>query len=165
MLLNLVAPDNPILRKQTTDIVPADIPRYTDFVQMMFKLIESTNTNGIGLSAPQVGLDKSLFVISIDGVRKVFINPKIIKVSDTTTTEVESCLSLPKLKLKIKRPEKISVTWLNENNELQTADLEGLWARCFLHENDHLCGIMIDNRVSKLVLDMAKKKLTKKSKK
>ena len=83
MLLNLVRPNDPILRKPTIDINPEDIIRYSDFIKTMFSLVEAANS--IGLSAPQVGLDKSLFVISIDGERKIFINPKIISVSENKT--------------------------------------------------------------------------------
>jgi peptide deformylase len=163
MLLNLVRPNDPILRKPTIDINPEDIIRYSDFIKTMFSLVEAANS--IGLSAPQVGLDKSLFVISIDGERKIFINPKIISVSENKTVQKEGCLSLPGLTLKISRPDTITVTWLDENNVTQVADLEALWSRCWLHEYDHLQGIMIDDRVSKLALDIARRKMNKRFKK
>jgi peptide deformylase len=163
LMLSLVGTNDPILRRPTEEIKPEDIIRYSDFIQTMFSLVQAKNS--IGLSAPQVGLNKSLFVISIDGEHKVFINPKIISVSEKKTTESEGCLSLPGLTLKVTRPECTTVTWLNENNVEQVADLEALWARCWLHEYDHLQGIMIDDRVSKLTLDIARRKLSKKAKK
>jgi peptide deformylase len=159
MLLSLVGANDPILRRPTEDIILEDINRYNDFIQTMFSLVEAANS--IGLSAPQVGLNKSLFVISINGEHKVFINPKIISVSEKTITEKEGCLSIPGLTLKVSRPESITVTWVTENNVTQVADLEALWSRCWLHEYDHLQGIMIDDRVSKLSLDIARRKLSK----
>ncbi len=163
MLIHLVDKDNIILKTKTTDIEPENIIKYKDFINEMFNFIESKN--GIGLSAPQVGVDKSLFVISIDNVRKVFINPKIISVSGKKSIETEGCLSLPGLNCKIERPETITITWLDENNTTQIADLEALWARCWLHEYDHLQGILITDRISKLKLNILNRKLNKQSKK
>ena len=162
MLLNLVDYTDPILRKPTRPIMSDEINNFIDIVSNMFNLLDTIG--GIGLSAPQIGIDRSLFIINIDGERKTFINPQIIHVSDTISSEIEGCLSLQGLSLKISRPTNITVTWLNEDNISQLADLEALWARCWLHEYDHLQGIMIDDRVSNLVLDIARRKLAKRNK-
>jgi peptide deformylase len=82
-------------------------------------------------------------------------------VSEKMSIEKEGCLSLPDLELKIKRPERVTATWVNEDNVPQIAELEALWARCWLHEYDHLQGIMMDDRVSKLALDIAHRKMLK----
>lgn len=162
MFLNLVSPNDPILRKPTRPVLPEEINHFSDIISTMFSILDATN--GIGLSAPQIGLDRSIFVISIDGQRKTFINPAILAVSENTITEQEGCLSIPGLTLKVTRPEKVTASWLNEDNVAQIADLEALWARCWLHEYDHLQGIMIDDRVSKLALDIARRKLAKRNK-
>lgn len=162
MLLNLVNSTDPILRKPTRLILPDEINNFLDIISTMYSILDATG--GIGLSGPQVGLDRSVFVIKIDGERKTFINPQIINVSENTVTEKEGCISLPGITLKISRPEKVTASWLNEDNVAQVADLEALWARCWLHEYDHLQGIMIDDRVSKLSLDIARRKLFKRIK-
>ena len=162
MLQNLARFDDPILRTPTEVVNLEDFENIRSIIPTMFNIIDLTK--GIGLAAPQVKLNKSMFVINIENTRKIFINPHIISVSKYSKTEWEGCLSLMGLELKIARPEAINATWTNEEGHTQVADLEGLWARCWLHEYDHLQGILIDDRVSKLALDIAKRKLAKKIK-
>lgn len=162
MLLSLARTHDPILRTPCKAIPPDEISSLSDVIITMFNILDIAG--GIGLSAPQVCIDKNLFVISIQGDRRVFINPQILSVSEKLTTEKEGCLSLPGLELKITRPERVTATWLNEDNVAQVAELDALWARCWLHEYDHLQGIMIDDRVSKLALDIATRKMNKRKK-
>jgi len=162
MLLSLAKTNDPILRTPTVSIEQEEMDEIRSIIPTMFNIIDLAG--GIGLAAPQVGISKSLFVISIQGDRRVFINPHVLSTSETMITEPEGCLSIPGLELKITRPEKVTASWINEDGVTQVADLEGLWARCWLHEYDHLQGIMIDDRVSKLSLDMARRKLAKRKK-
>lgn len=162
MLLSLARTTDPVLRKPCKHIPAEEISNLSDTIVTMFNILDVAG--GIGLSAPQVGIDKNLFVISIQGERRVFINPQILSVSEKQSTEPEGCLSLPGLELKITRPERVTATWQNEDNVSQVAELDALWARCWLHEYDHLQGIMIDDRVSKLALDIARRKLLKRKK-
>jgi len=162
MFLNLVNPNDPILRKPTRHVQVEELRYFTDIIGTMFNILDATG--GIGLSAPQIGLDRSIFIISIDGERKTFINPQIMSVSETLVSEKEGCLSLPGLTLKVSRPNAVTASWVTEDNIAQVADLEGLWARCWLHEYDHLQGILIDDRVSKLTLDIARRKIAKRKK-
>lgn len=160
-MMQLVDKSNPILRLPTIDYNQDEIAGLSDTIEEMFNIL---NNGGIGLAAPQVGINKSLFVISIDNIKKVFINPAILSTNGTMSTEEEGCLSLPGLRLKISRPTEITVAWLDEHGIQKVSDLSGLWARCWLHEYDHLQGILIEDRVSKLALDFAKKKILKKQK-
>ena len=89
------------------------------------------------------------------------INPVIQKISEETSLEYEGCLSYPNLILKISRPRKLVASFLDADAKECTIELEGYDARCFLHEYDHLQGIDFTDRVSKLKLDMAKKKKAK----
>ena len=162
MLLSLAKTNDPILRKPCKVILADEVSNLSDIIVTMFNILDIAG--GIGLSAPQVGIDKNLFVISIEGERRVFINPQILSVSEKTSTEKEGCLSLPGLELKITRPERVTATWQNEDNVAQVAELDALWARCWLHEYDHLQGFMIDDRVSKLALDIARRKQHKRKK-
>jgi peptide deformylase len=125
--------------------------------------------NGIGLAANQVGLDARIFIMGsdkIDGFCKpqVFINPKITKYSLEVSADREGCLSFPTLFLTVKRPKMVEATYYDIKGELQEVSVTGYMAKCFQHEYDHLDGICYTNRVSRLSLDMALKKLTKKQK-
>lgn len=159
MAVRLVEGNDPVLHQETKDYNPSELTEIGTLIEDMFNLLESTG--GIGLAAPQVGVDRSVFVISIDGIKKVFINPAILSTNGIMSEQEEGCLSLPGLKLKITRPTDITVTWLDVNGTQQIADMQGLWARCWLHEYDHLRGITIEDRVSRLALDIAKRKQLK----
>jgi peptide deformylase len=104
---------------------------------------------GIGLAAPQVGINKQLFVADIgDGPVAVF-NPKIIRTSGQGVME-EGCLCLPDIVINVSRPQTIEVQYLDINNQRVRMSLKNLMARVFLHESDHLLG--------KLIIDYATEK-------
>lgn len=159
--LRLVDGDDPMLRVESVDYLESELTDARSTASDMFRVLDMTG--GIGLAAPQIGISKSLFVISIDGVRRVFINPAVIGIGQSVSTEPEGCLSLPGLQLMITRPTDVTVSWMDEQGTRQIADLTGLWARCWLHEYDHIKGILIDDRVSRLQLDIAKRKMAKKA--
>ena len=122
--------------------------------------------NGIGLAANQVALDAQIFVmrpIEHAEITKPFavINPKILEVSDDTQLGKEGCLSDIGLLLNIRRPKKLVAQFLDIDEKECILEFSGIDARCFLHEFDHLQGIEFTERVSKLKLDMAKKKQKK----
>jgi|TARA_R110000851_G_scaffold148921_1_gene289323 peptide deformylase len=122
--------------------------------------------NGIGLSANQVGMDAQIFVmrpVEHSEVTKPFavINPEIIEVGSEMVSSKEGCLSHIGLVLSIKRPTKIVVKFLDIAAKECILELSGIDARCFLHEYDHLKGLQFTDRVSKLKLDIAKKKQKK----
>lgn len=122
--------------------------------------------NGIGLSANQVGIDAQIFVmrpIEHEEIKKPFaiINPQILEISEEKQNGPEGCLSYPDLFLHVKRPVKILTQFLDLDGKECIIEFSGIDARCFLHEFDHLNGITFTDRVSKLKLDMAKKKLKK----
>lgn len=109
-------------------------------------------TKGIGLAAPQAGVNLRIFVISLDGSResaKVYINPEI-EPSGSLEPSEEGCLSLPGISGKIKRFEKCRVTAQDLNGETFTEEGEGLFARALQHEHDHLEGTMIKDRMGRV---------------
>tara|TARA_E500000178_G_scaffold89293_1_gene88183 strand:+ start:2101 stop:2598 length:498 start_codon:yes stop_codon:yes gene_type:complete len=124
---------------------------------------------GIGLSANQVGLNARIFVMKPhlleDNSPLTVINPTIDKVSVNQETMPEGCLSHPDLYLKVPRPKGIVVKFLDIYQKECIMELYDIDARCFLHEYDHLSGIEFTNRVSRLKLDMARKKQIKLRKK
>ena len=118
--------------------------------------------NGIGLSANQVGLDAQVFVMGDkENNCTMCINPEIVQHTEETSMEVEGCLSFPGMYVKVKRPTEILAKWFDENLKEQSVKIDGYTAKCFLHEWDHLQGINMKDRVSKLKWDMATKKMKK----
>ncbi|MBR1638427.1 MAG: peptide deformylase [Treponema sp.] len=106
--------------------------------------------DGVGLAAPQIGKNIRMFVlIADDDVRRVFINPQIIKTSQETGEYDEGCLSIPQVYETIVRPVAVTVQALNENGKPFTLDADGLLARIIQHEYDHLDGILYIDRGDK----------------
>jgi peptide deformylase len=118
-----------------------------------------TEMGGVALSAPQVGLDMSMFVMGIDQARVEVFNPTIISYSKEETLMNEGSLTYPGISVIVKRPVSITVKYYNKNNEIQHHEFQGLTARIFQHAFDHLQGTTIKERVSKLKWDMATKRL------
>ena len=139
----------------------------TNAVETAQKMVDIMGNNrGIGLSANQVGLDAQIFVMQPTRHKEIkdpfaVINPVVQKISEETSLEYEGCLSYPNLILKISRPSKLVASFLDADAKECIIELDGYDARCFLHEYDHLQGIDFTDRVSKLKLDMAKKKKEK----
>ena len=119
------------------------------------------------MSANQVGLNAAVFTMGTgkDGKQWYIINPDVITVSEECDTMEEGCLSAPGLMLKVTRPTKISVSYQNTDGDPVLEEFDGIWARVFLHEYDHMLGQNFLQRVSKLKLDRALKKYKKLHKK
>jgi len=138
-----------------------------DAVEISGKMCEIMMAeNGIGLSSNQVGIDAQIFVmrpIEHAEIKKPFavINPIILEVSEQKHNGPEGCLSYPGLVLHVNRPIKIVAQFVDLEGKECIIEFSGIDARCFLHEYDHLNGITFTNRVSKLKLEMATKKLKK----
>lgn len=120
---------------------------------------------GVGLAANQCGYLQRLFVLGHEDFDMVCINPKIISASADLVKDNEGCLSFPALYVKIDRPSWLEVEFLNEEGKLIRTRLEGLTARCFAHELDHLNGIKFTSHVGALTLKMAQQKAEKRIKK
>lgn len=120
---------------------------------------------GIGLSANQVELDAQIFVMKPillqDKTPLTIINPIIEQVTQDAELMPEGCLSHPDLFISVKRPKGLVARYLDINAKECTIELYDIDARCFLHEYDHLQGIEFTDRVSRVKLDMAKKKAKK----
>lgn len=124
---------------------------------------------GIGLSANQVALNAQIFVMKPhlleDKTPFAIINPVIVDISPELELMPEGCLSHPELFLTVKRPKSITAKYFDINAKECIIDLYDIDARCFLHEYDHLQGIEFVDRVSKVKLEMARKKQQKMRKK
>ena len=114
---------------------------------------------GAALSAPQVGLDMSMFVMGIDHARVEVFNPTIISYSKEEALMNEGSLTFPGILVIVKRPIAVTVEYYNKNGELQQNEFQGLTARIFQHAFDHLQGTTVKDKVSKLKWDLATKRL------
>ena len=150
------APDE-FLEKQVKEfdfstMDPSEISK--NMIDLMYKY------KGIGLAANQVGVDAQIFVMGEKDPMTV-INPIVTEVGTEKIEMEEGCLSFPGLFMKVKRPDTVGVKYLDIQQKECIIKLVGFHARVFLHEYDHLQGITFDQRVSKMRLDMAKKKQDK----
>lgn len=158
--MELVSEKDNILRTPTTFYEFYKEPLDPEY--LTHKMFETMSLKkGIGLAAPQVGLSHSHFVMGDDTYKYSVFNPQILEVSKEQIFYKEGCLSFPGLFLKIKRPERIVVKYWDEKGKPVETRFEDIWARCFQHEYDHLMGICFDKRVSRVKLDMAKRKRSK----
>lgn len=118
--------------------------------------------NGRGLAGNQVGLLKRVFTIRLDGQDPLaMFNPAVISQSTEEHQTEEGCLSFPNLWLGVKRPNKIEATYLDKTGTECKITLTGMDARCFLHELDHLNGVVFTEKVSQMKLILARKKQRK----
>lgn len=116
---------------------------------------------GVGLAGPQAGIPLRIFVVSLDGTKenaKVYINPSMVPSGDLQPAE-EGCLSVPGIFSKIRRYEKCTVTATGLDGKEFTEHAEGLLARVFQHECDHLNGMLIINRISQVARIAARRRL------
>lgn len=148
----------PLFDFNNTDIDPIELEQ--NMIATMFA------NGGIGLAANQVGVRARMFVMGSKEMpesAQAFFNPEVVaNVTDMEDLE-EGCLSFPGTFVKIKRPKKILARWQNSKGQVQESEFEGYDCKCFLHELDHLEGIVFKDRVTPLKWALAVKK-TKKGK-
>ena len=155
MTLPIVAYGSNILRKTAMDITP-DYPGLQKLIADMWETMYYSN--GVGLAAPQVNKDIRLFVMDSvqifahqdkeekglypdePGVKKVFINAHVVSLNGEEWVYNEGCLSIPKIREDVLRPEQVTVEYLDENFEPRTETFNGLTARIIQHEYDHIEG-------------------------
>lgn len=117
--------------------------------------------SGLGLSANQCGIMQRVFVIGTEHFQFACINPKVIAQSEETTRDNEGCLSFPAIYLKVERPIWCDVEFYEQDGTLKQLRLDGLTARCFLHELDHMNGIKFIEHVGPLAIQMARQRQDK----
>lgn len=166
MILPIYVYGQPVLRKEAEDIT-TDYSGLKDLLQDMFETME--RADGIGLAAPQVGLPIRVVVINLDVLadehpefkdfRRAYINPHILEKSEVMVEMEEGCLSLPGIHEAVRRPDKIRVSYLDENLNPHDEWVDGFLARVMQHEFDHLDGTMFIDHLSALRKQMIKGKL------
>ncbi len=116
--------------------------------------------NGVGLAAPQVGINQRFFVIDIgDGVERKIINPEILEFSEEFSETDEGCLSVPGIYRKVKRAFEIKVRYMKETGEIVEETMSGFLAKAFQHEFDHLSGTLFIERISPMSKKLIAQKL------
>lgn len=175
MIYPIVAYGDPILRKVTRLVEENEVDLKT-IAENMFETMY--NASGVGLAAPQVGLNIRLFVVDgspmaddedeeeepenpeLIGFKKVFINPEIIEEQGEPWAFEEGCLSIPGIRADVLRPSEVRIRYRdidwNEHEEVFT----GIAARIIQHEYDHLEGKLFVDYLPALKKQVIKKKLT-----
>lgn len=167
MVLPIYIYGQPVLRKVSQDIAP-DYPNLKELIANMFETL--TASDGVGLAAPQIGLDIRLVVIDLDVLsedfpeykdfRKAYINPHILEYDESNVdSSEEGCLSLPGIHESVKRPTRIHVKYMDEDFKEYDEWVDGYLARVMQHEFDHLDAKVFIDRLSPFRRQLIKNKL------
>jgi peptide deformylase len=174
MILPIVAYGSDVLRKVCRDI-DANYPDLPKLIADMWETMYASS--GVGLAAPQINRDIRLFVVDsvqlfhhmeeeetmqyVDrpGVKKVFINADIIELDGEDWAYNEGCLSIPKIRSDVYRPESVTLQYYDENWQQHTETFRGITARVILHEYDHIEGKLFIDYMKPLKRKLLKGKL------
>ena len=115
---------------------------------------------GVGLAAPQIGLNLRLFVMDCKGLKLIAANPEIVATEGEQSSQ-EGCLSVGKVPAVVIRPEKARLRAQNEKGEWFERDATGYAARCFLHETDHCDGKLFIDHLPKIRREMVVRRFKK----
>lgn len=173
MILPIRAYGDPILRKHCKDIA-ADYPQLKQLIANMYETMYQAH--GIGLAAPQVGLDIRLFIVDVSPLakdedyleirnelkifKKVFINPKILKEEGELWKFNEGCLSIPEVREDVIRNSEVTIEYFDENFVKKTEVFQDIRARVIQHEYDHIQGVLFTDKLSVLKKKLIKGKLS-----
>lgn len=158
----LVAP-HPILKRKAQPVAEVD----ARVVKLMDDMVETMyDAAGIGLAAPQVGVLDRVIVVDVhekgeppNPIR--LANPEIVWSSDEKAVCEEGCLSVPEQYAEVTRPQRIRVRYLDEKNQQQEIEADGMLATCIQHEIDHLNGVLFVDYLSMLKRNILLKKVQK----
>ncbi len=158
----LIAP-HPSLRRKARPVRPEDAVKLRALLPGMWEAMY--RAPGIGLAAPQVGLDLRFALVDLMENEVpapiTLINPEILRVSDQLATREEGCLSLPGMYAEVVRPESVRVRYQDLDGRRHELDATGLLATCLQHEIDHLDGILFVDHLSTLKRNMIMRRLAK----
>ncbi|WP_343692057.1 peptide deformylase [Chitinophaga sp.] len=174
MILPIVAYGHPVLRKMCEDITP----EYPDLDKLIANMWETMYaSSGVGLAAPQINRPIRLFVIDSEqiinnleedekdeypgdaGVKRVFINAHIVATGGEEWPYNEGCLSIPKVREDVYRPETVTIRYVDENFQPHEDTFTGVTARVIFHEYDHIDGKLFIDHLKPLKRRMIKSKL------
>jgi peptide deformylase len=178
MIYPIVVYGDPVLRQRAKEI-----EKGTDLTQLIQDMYETMySAQGIGLAAPQIGKGVRLFVVdgsalnndddeddetggeNMEGFKKAFINPVILTEEGTPWEFEEGCLSIPNIREKISRKEKLTIRYYDEQWNLLEEQYDGIKARIIQHEYDHIEGKLFIDYLTPLKKRLLKGKLSNISK-
>ena len=149
-IVKLGEPEEPILHGRALEIEDISDPAIQTLIDDMIETCKAVK--GVGIAAPQVNQPLRLFILSSQPSErypaaplmehKAIINPILISSSVETEMEVEGCLSIPGLLGIVKRPRSVTVSYTNRYGGKEEESYEGFIARVFMHEFDHLNGVL-----------------------
>ena len=174
MILPIVAYGSPVLRKISKDI-ESSFPMLSKLIEDMWETMYASN--GVGLAAPQVNRDIRLFVIDSEqifknleddedgkypdqpGFKEVFINAHVKQLDGNEWAYNEGCLSIPKIREDVTRPELVTLQYINEKFEKVERTFSGITSRIIQHEYDHLEGKLFIDYIKPLKRKLLQRKL------
>lgn len=174
MVLPIFAYGHPVLRKTGEEIGP-DYPGLGELIENMWETLYASH--GVGLAAPQVNVPIRLFLVDShqildhldesekeeygdeQGIKQVFINAKILDRKGEEWVYNEGCLSIPKIREDIERPETLTIEYMDENFQRHRRTFSGITARVIFHEYDHIEGKLFIDYLKPLKKRLIKNKL------
>lgn len=166
MILPVYAYGQPVLKKVATPI-SADYENLQGLIADMWETMYAAH--GVGIAAPQIGLSIRLFVIDSiqimeedkksEGIKKVFINAKVVEETGDLWPYEEGCLSIPEIRGDVERTQKVRIQYQDENFKQYDEIYEGINARVIQHEYDHIEGILFTEKLKPLKKKLIQRKL------
>jgi peptide deformylase len=166
MILPVYAYGQPVLKKIGKEI-NKDYANLSVLLDNMWETMYFAA--GVGLAAPQIGLDIRLFIVdtlqlkdeekSLNGIKKVFINAEMIEEVGIEWAYEEGCLSIPNIRADVNRKPNITLRYMDENFNLHTESFDGMNARVIQHEYDHIQGKLFTDYLSPVKRSLLRHKL------
>jgi len=136
--------DNEALRKNSREVKLIN----KHIITLLDDMKETLHVEeGVGLAAPQVGVLRRIAIVEFKEKYYELINPKIHKASEEQMIEEEGCLSVVGTRGRVKRPEKITVSYMDRRGKRHKTEVVGMMARVFCHEIDHLDGVLFVDKM------------------
>jgi peptide deformylase len=167
MILPVFAFGQPVLKKKAIDI-NSEYDGLENLISNMWETMYAAH--GVGIAAPQIGVSVRLFVIDsiqimeedkkAEGIKKVFINAKIIEETGEMWSYEEGCLSIPNIRGDVERQQKVRIQYVDENFKMHDEIYEGINARVIQHEYDHIEGILFIEKLKPLKKKLIQRKLS-----
>src|SRR5436305_2416388 len=160
MIYPIVKYGDPVLERDAETVTEFDTPELHKLIEDMFESMYAAK--GVGLAATQIGLGKRIAVIDTSNgedplAKVVLINPQILEKEGAQTSE-EGCLSIPGFREQVTRSNKVTIKAQDAKGEWFEKTGDGLLARAFQHETDHLNGTLYITHVSPLKRDLIRRK-------
>lgn len=164
MIYPIVVYGDPVLKKKARDIEEGEID-VKQLAEDMFETMEAAS--GVGLAAPQIGKSIRMFVVDgtpleekeTEGFKQVFINPEMIEELGESWEYEEGCLSIPTIREKVSRQEKLRIRYFDEEWNEHEKEYDGIKARIIQHEYDHVEGILFTDKLTPFKKRLLKGKL------